>query len=213
MAAASAGAKIVVREKHVKDIIGGHEDCPRAKELAISFARLRWHEFESAPTEIFNNMDDDVSNLKQSSDFIIDSPTNRNDVFISYSHDELGSMQQLVFSLENSGYSVWWDRELAPGEVYSDVIKYEIEKSKAVIVVWNEKSIRSSLVYSEATLADAENKLISIRQECVDPADIPKPFNMDHCELLGDNKAIIAALKTRGVYPITKAFSAQSRLN
>jgi hypothetical protein len=77
---------------------------------------------------------------------------------------------------------------------YEDVIPDEIRKSRAAIVIWTPASIKSEWVYSEATRARAQRKLIPVRTANVGLHDIPPPFDALHTEPIDGTAAILAAV-------------------
>ena len=71
-------------------------------------------------------------------------------VFLSYSRDDLDRVRPLVTALEAEGLTVWWDRELNPGESFAETIDREIQEAKCVVVIWSENSVKSQWVKNEA---------------------------------------------------------------
>ena len=63
-------------------------------------------------------------------------------------------------ALEAEGYDVWWDTELPPHRPYARVIEAEIEKAKAVVVIWSADAAESQWVCAEAELARQQQKLV-----------------------------------------------------
>jgi hypothetical protein len=57
------------------------------------------------------------------------------EIFISYSSSDRARIQTLVKALEGQGWSVWWDRDIPPGNTYDRVIEEELKTAKCVIVV------------------------------------------------------------------------------
>lgn len=99
------------------------------------------------------------------------------DVFISYSHTDVGPAQILAELLEANGLSVWWDRRLVPGDKFHTLIERELEMAKAVIVLWSSNSVKSDWVLGEAQTAHDMNKLIPVRiSEC----KLPLPYRGIH---------------------------------
>ena len=72
------------------------------------------------------------------------------EVFLSYAHQDLPRVRPLVKALEAEGYSVWWDRELQPGESFEATIDREIQAAKCILVVWSVHSVASQWVKNEA---------------------------------------------------------------
>ena len=96
------------------------------------------------------------------------------DIFLSYSKADLERVTPIVKLLENAGWSVWWDTALAAGEHWPKTIKKEIDKARAVVVVWTTSSIEKHWVYSEASSGMARGILVPILFDDVTP---PMPFD------------------------------------
>lgn len=96
------------------------------------------------------------------------------DVFISYKREDRAEAQALAETIAAKGYEVWWDIDLLPGDRFADEIKAIIEKAKAAVVLWSERSVKSDFVQAEARLALRRGILLQI---CLDSADLPLPFN------------------------------------
>jgi len=91
------------------------------------------------------------------------------DIFISYSRSDLERVTRLANALQSSGYATWWDSDLAGGVEYSREIETRINAAKAVLVVWSEKSIKSTWVADEAELARDADKLIPLIIDDIQP--------------------------------------------
>lgn len=85
--------------------------------------------------------------------------------------------RQLAAIIAASGYSVWWDRGLLPGDAYSDVIEDELDCADAVIVLWSETSRQSHWVRDEAAVGRDRNRLVPI---ALDGALPPLGFRQIH---------------------------------
>jgi len=103
--------------------------------------------------------------------------------------------------LERNGYSTWWDTDLLPGERYQERILTELDKAKAVIVIWTVKSVASRWVMAEAEWAAEQNKLITVRTPDLPPDRIPLPFNTLHTEVVTDRDKIYDALFRFHIFP------------
>ena len=123
------------------------------------------------------------------------------DIFISYSKDEPEPTIALARDLERNGYSTWWDTDLRPGERYQERIMNELDKAKAVIVIWTAKSVTSRWVVAEAEWAAEQNKLITVRTPDLNPDRIPLPFNTLHTDVVTDREKINDALFRSHVFP------------
>ena len=116
------------------------------------------------------------------------------DIFISYSKPDRDKVVMLAAYLESEGWTVWWDKNLSPGEPYRDEIMRELAKARAVIVMWTQTSIKSDFVRAEAGQAKAQGKLIPVKQGNVAYSDIPLPFGEIHTEELSKTELIRAAV-------------------
>src|SRR5262249_35323625 len=79
------------------------------------------------------------------------------------------------------------------------VIIEELDKARAAIVIWTSDSIKSQWVRSEARRASLRGVLIPVRDEQLDPNEIPPPFDNFHTDLITNRSAIFAALSRLGV--------------
>ncbi|TNE37127.1 MAG: TIR domain-containing protein [Alphaproteobacteria bacterium] len=95
------------------------------------------------------------------------------DIFVSYSSHDHAEVKPLVEILEQKGYSVWWDNDLRGGSRFSEEIERELQRAKAVVVVWTQESRRSRWVTDEADSALNARKLIPIK---FDNQDAPIGF-------------------------------------
>lgn len=95
------------------------------------------------------------------------------DIFLSYSRTDKPRVAPLVAALEAQGWSVWWDTALAPGEEFDQVTAAELDRCKAVVVVWTPTSVASRWVRGEARVGAERGVLLPIRFEnAVLPIDV-----------------------------------------
>ena len=57
------------------------------------------------------------------------------DIFISYSKPDRDKVVMLAAYFESEGYKVWWDTNLAIGDMFRDEIMKQLAMARAVIVV------------------------------------------------------------------------------
>ncbi|MDF2177179.1 TIR domain-containing protein [Aliiglaciecola sp. CAU 1673] len=100
------------------------------------------------------------------------------DVFISYSRIDQPIIKRLSQTLEDQGFSVWWDRELLGGDNFADDIERELMRAKAVIVGWSQSGSKSRWVRDEASVAADAGTLIAISTDGSIP---PIGFRQFHC--------------------------------
>src|SRR5438132_604642 len=89
------------------------------------------------------------------------------DVFLSYAHQDIKRAEWLAGLLEDAGLTVWWDRRMVAGDKIHNVIDEQIEKAKAIVVLWSPISVKSDWVLGEAQTAHELRKLVPIKiEEC-----------------------------------------------
>lgn len=99
------------------------------------------------------------------------------DVFVSYSRNNRERIVTVSDALEESGYSVWWDRALQPGDDYAILIEEQLDAAPCVVVAWSQTARQSLWVRAEANEALDAGKLVQIR---IDEAKLPLPFSALH---------------------------------
>jgi dienelactone hydrolase len=72
------------------------------------------------------------------------------DIFVSYAHEDRDRIAPLVQRLETERWSVWWDRELIPGDRFEQAIDEAISRAKVVVVAWSRAALDSNWVHNEA---------------------------------------------------------------
>ena len=85
------------------------------------------------------------------------------DVFISYSRPDLSFAKALADDLKAARFEVWWDAELYAGDDFHNVIRDEIAKAKAVIVIWSDTAASSQWVRGEAQAPTPQDSCLCIR--------------------------------------------------
>jgi formylglycine-generating enzyme required for sulfatase activity len=100
------------------------------------------------------------------------------DIFLSYKKEDRDLTKAYVKSLEEAGFSVWWDNRIEAGETWDEKIEAELNAAKAVVVLWTPKSVRSRWVKEEARVAQGANKLCPVLAES---CQIPMGFGWTQC--------------------------------
>src|SRR5262249_13880501 len=128
------------------------------------------------------------------------------DIFISYSREDRSVTEVLVRALEANDFSVWWDQNLGAGVHWGREIERQIRNSKAVLVIWSPKSIRSDWVREEAHLALNERKLVNAYTQQFSPEELPSGVRLVRPIEISDHAAIIAAMTDLIRRPTEEAF-------
>lgn len=128
------------------------------------------------------------------------------DIFISYARNDWATARSFAHRLTESGYDVWWDHELHAGDEFRRVIQHNLEKTKAVIVIWSESSAVSRFVCDEVDEAVHRDKLIATHVAGFDPRQIPIGFRSHHAEHIGDFAQIVERISELGIRPSQEGF-------
>jgi TIR domain/Caspase domain len=91
------------------------------------------------------------------------------DIFISYEHHDRDKARALANALGAQGWTVWWDRRIAPGEAFDMIIERELASCKCVIVLWSARSVGATWVRNEARRAARRKVLVPVLIEPVEP--------------------------------------------
>ena len=116
------------------------------------------------------------------------------DVFISYAQPDRPLAFKLAAMLEAEGWTTWRDTNLAAGDDFGPKITPELDRARAVIVIWTDTSTKSRWVRSEANRASKQDKLIPIKLPHLTYDDLPQPFDLLLTENVGEDDKIKAAV-------------------
>jgi len=94
-------------------------------------------------------------------------------VFISYAREDRPKAELVAQALDREGLSVWWDRTIAPGKSYDEVIEHALNASKCVIVLWSSRSVASDWVKVEAAEGNERGALVPA---LIEEAKLPLEF-------------------------------------
>jgi formylglycine-generating enzyme required for sulfatase activity len=72
------------------------------------------------------------------------------DIFISYAREDRSRVEPLAHALKDQGWSVWWDKRIAVGQLFEKIIEEALDDAKCIIVIWSAKSVNSEWVRTEA---------------------------------------------------------------
>jgi hypothetical protein len=95
------------------------------------------------------------------------------DVFLSYATEDRGRLGPIVAALESRGWTVWWDRTIAPGLSFDREIERALNAAKCVVVLWSASSVESDWVKIEAAEAAGRRVLVPAM---IDEVVIPLEF-------------------------------------
>ncbi len=87
------------------------------------------------------------------------------DVFLSYAREDRTRAVQIADALQDASWSVWWDRDIEPGQDWDQAIEEALTKSRCVVVLWSKTSVQSRYVRAEARAALARDILIPVLLE------------------------------------------------
>lgn len=91
------------------------------------------------------------------------------DIFLSYAEEDRPIAARIAALLESAGWSVWWDRKIAAGKTWRDVLEQALQNMRCMVVLWSSHSIKSEWVKEEAEEGRTQRKLIPILIEPVIP--------------------------------------------
>jgi outer membrane protein OmpA-like peptidoglycan-associated protein len=99
------------------------------------------------------------------------------DIFLSYAAEDRDFARRLAATLENAGWSVWWDRKIPPGVTFAETIERELGACRCVVVIWSAHSVGSQWVRTESNEALERRILVPVSIESVRP-----PFEFRHLQ-------------------------------
>jgi len=90
------------------------------------------------------------------------------EVFVSYAREDRDWVARFSRVLcSSTGWQVWWDRSILPGERFDEAIEKAMGEAACVVVVWSRHSIGSRWVRAEAREACRREVLVPVRIESV----------------------------------------------
>jgi formylglycine-generating enzyme len=93
----------------------------------------------------------------------------RPDVFLSYAREDEARARELAMALDQRGFSVFWDREVPPGQTWHSYIGEALANARCVVVAWSRHSIASQWVLEEASEGRDRKVLVPVLLEAVQP--------------------------------------------
>ena len=67
-------------------------------------------------------------------------------VFISYAREDAPTARMLSEALQRAGYSVFWDKNIPPGQTWDTFIGSSLQTADCVLVLWSKISVESRWV-------------------------------------------------------------------
>jgi len=95
------------------------------------------------------------------------------DIFISYARADKDKAELLANAFSRNGWSVWWDREIPPGQSFDETIENALNAARCVVVLWSKHSVSSRWVKTEAAEGAERGTLVPAM---IDHAPIPLEF-------------------------------------
>src|SRR5689334_13842364 len=83
-------------------------------------------------------------------------------LFLSYARADAAFANRLATTLEQAGFTIWWDALIEGGEAYSRSIAEALEKADVVIVLWSANSVESDWVRDEAAQGRERHRLVPL---------------------------------------------------
>ena len=122
------------------------------------------------------------------------------DVFISYARADRARIESLARVLEDDGYSLWWDHDIAGGAAFASEIERALNDAKAVIVAWSVSGVQSDWVLDEAGVAKQAGKLVPIGLDATLPPIGFRQYQIvDFSDWTGERDADVVAALTQSV--------------
>ena len=116
--------------------------------------------------------------MDQGVDHELKLPSSGDYVFVSYARPDEKAAKAIIRTLEQSGFSVWWDGLIPGGERFGAHISAALEGARAVIVLWSANASRSDWVKDEASYGRDRHRLIPLS---IDGSEPPLGFRQFQC--------------------------------
>jgi hypothetical protein len=98
-----------------------------------------------------------------------DGAPNGPDVFLSYASEDEAQARELARAVGERGLSVFWDREIPPGQTWHSYVGEALGNARCVVVAWSHHSIVSDWVIEEANEGKRRRILVPVLFEAVQP--------------------------------------------
>lgn len=91
------------------------------------------------------------------------------DIFISYKSEDKDKAALFANAFAAQGWSVFWDKDIPPGQPFDRYIGDKLDEARCVVVLWSEQSITSDWVKEEADYGKRRAMLMPVFIDQVAP--------------------------------------------
>lgn len=104
----------------------------------------------------------------------------RNDLFISYAREDEAIANKLIAILQERGVTVFYDRHLSDGDIFTDALRTGLIQSKEILLICSPSSKQSQWVFREYSAAWALGMTVNIVTHRMSRKDLPSAFSQIH---------------------------------
>jgi hypothetical protein len=116
-------------------------------------------------------------------------PTQRYDIFLSYSRKDIDRARWFIDLFEGKGLSVFWDlTSIPPGTTFHQFIRQSLNRSHCVVVLWTDASVKSKWVDIEAREGEKRSVLFPVLLDELKEDELPFGLHMINATDLRDWK-------------------------
>ena len=115
-----------------------------------------------------------------------------NQVFLSYSLEDIETARQVVRAIEARSWPISWERYDDPDAIATLALREALTASNCVVVLWSAHSVDSEAIRQEASSARNRGALV---QASLDDAAVPMPFVLDEPTLLTDEWSVTTLVR------------------
>jgi TIR domain len=123
-----------------------------------------------------------------------------NDVFVSYPREQRSTVEGIVNEIRAAGLSVWWDKDISPGDAWRERLEEKIRNSRHFLLYCNVQAKASEMVTHEVATfrteakGDPSRRLFVLRAPDCEPKHVLSDLgDVQHVSTLAD--VIIYALR------------------
>jgi hypothetical protein len=116
-------------------------NAPEGFEMPESLREFAAVNFGLLDSNPFERLAEGILDARHSSNESAQSDEGKGHVFLSYFHDDERAVERLYNELIDANISVWWDKNLLPGEDWKTRIHVELKNAYAVVVCFSPESV------------------------------------------------------------------------